>query len=57
MRGLVLGLFGFVGFFAAVSHFVTRIDLMPVFAIALAVNLAIHGAAFVAMRRAGSGNA
>jgi uncharacterized membrane protein (GlpM family) len=57
MRGLVLGLFGFVGFFAAVSFFVTRIDLVPVFAIALGVNLAIHGAAFVALRRAGAGNA
>ncbi len=50
MRGLLLGLFGFVGFFAAVSAVVTRTDLVSAFCIALAVNLLIQGASFLALR-------
>ncbi len=42
---LLLGLFGFVGFFVAVSLLVTRIGLVSAFGIALLVNLLIHGAA------------
>ena len=51
MRGLMLGLFGFAGFFAAVSLLVVRLELPLVFAIALGVNLAIHGAAFLFLHR------
>jgi uncharacterized membrane protein (GlpM family) len=51
MRGLLLGLFGFVGFFATVSLLVTRIGLASTFSIALIVNLVIHGAAYLVLRR------
>lgn len=51
MRGLALGLFGFVGFFAAVSLFVTELALPLAFTIALGVNLAIHGAAYLILHR------
>ena len=47
MRGLLLGLFGFVGFFVAVSLLVTRIGLVSAFGTALLVNLVIHGAAYL----------
>ena len=51
MRGLMLGLFGFTGFFAAVSLLATRVDLPLVFTAALVVNLAIHGAAYLVLHR------
>jgi hypothetical protein len=49
-RGLVLGLFGFVGFFATVALLVTRVGLAGAFAAALAVNLLISAAAYPALR-------
>jgi len=51
MRGLMLGLYGVVGFFSAVSLLVARIGLASAFAVALAVNLLIHGATLVVLRR------
>jgi len=50
MRGLLLGLFGFAGFFATVSLLVTRTDVAIAFAGALAVTLLIQGASFAALR-------
>ena len=50
MRGLLLGLFGFVGFFVAVSLLVTQRGLLSTFGIALLVNLLIHGAAYLVLR-------
>jgi len=51
MRGLLLGLFGFVGFFVAVSLLVTRIGLVSAFGTAHLVNLVIHGDAYLILRR------
>jgi hypothetical protein len=53
LRGLALGLFGFVGFFATVSVLVTRTGLVSTFAAALAVNLLISAGAYPALRRRG----
>jgi hypothetical protein len=50
LRGLLVGLFGFVGFFVTVALLVTRVGLWPTFVTALGVNLAIHGVAYLAMR-------
>lgn len=50
MRGLLLGLFGFIGFFAAVSAVVTRLDLVSAFSVALVVNLLIQGASLLALQ-------
>jgi uncharacterized membrane protein (GlpM family) len=50
MRGLLLGLFGFVGFFAAVWTVVTRMDLVSTFSVALVVNLLIQGASLLTLR-------
>ena len=50
LRGLLIGLFGFVGFFVTIALLVTRVDLWRTFAAALAVNLAIHGVAYLVMR-------
>ena len=50
LRGLLLGLFGFVGFFVTVALLVTRIGLWGTFAAALGVNLAIHGVSYRVMR-------
>ncbi|MFO1314899.1 MAG: hypothetical protein U1F58_04795 [Burkholderiales bacterium] len=51
LRGLLLGLFGFTGFFATISLLVTRVGLPGTFAAALAVNLLISAAAYPALRR------
>ncbi len=51
MRGLLFGLFGFAGFFAAVSMLVVRIGLIGTFCIALATTALIQGATFVVLRR------
>jgi nitrate reductase gamma subunit len=51
MRGLLLGLFGFAGFFATVSLLVTRTDVATAFAGALAVTLLIQGATLLVLRR------
>jgi hypothetical protein len=51
LRGLLLGLFGVVGFFATVSLVVTRIGLASAFTAALVVNLLIHAAAYRALPR------
>lgn len=51
LRGLVLGLFGFVGFFTTVSLLVTRITLPSVFAAALVVDVLISVAAYPVVRR------
>ncbi len=51
MRGLMLGLFGFAGFFVVVSLLITRAGLVVVFTTALVVNLAIHAAAYLILRR------
>jgi hypothetical protein len=52
LRGLLIGLFGFVGFFASVASLVTSVGIASAFAIALGVNLAIHAVAYrVAVRR------
>ena len=51
MRGLLFGLFGFAGFFAAVSMLVVRIGLLGTFCTALAATALIQGATFVALRR------
>jgi len=50
-RGLVLGLFGFVGFFATVSVLVTRVSLASAFVVALAVNLLISAVAYPSLQR------
>ncbi len=50
MRGLLLGLFGFAGFFATVSLLVTRTEPASAFACALVVTLLIQGASFAALR-------
>lgn len=52
MRGLLLGLFGFAGFFATVSLLVTRTDVATAFTAALAVTLLIQGATLLVLRRA-----
>lgn len=49
-RGLVLGLFGFVGFFAIVALLVTRVGLASAFTAALVVNLLISAGAYPALR-------
>lgn len=51
LRGLVLGLFGFVGFFGTVSLLITRVGVATTFVAALAVNLAISAIAYPALRR------
>ncbi len=50
MRGLLLGLFGFAGFFATVSLLVTRTGIATAFTAALVVTLLIQGASFAALR-------
>jgi len=50
LRGLLLGLFGFVGFFATVSVLVTQAGLAATFTAALAVNLVISAAAYPVLR-------
>ena len=50
-RGLALGLFGFVGFFASVSLLVTRVGLATAFLAALVVNLVISVLAYPALRQ------
>ena len=50
-RGLVLGLFGFVGFFAAVALLITRAGLTSAFLAALVVNFVISAVAYPALRR------
>jgi hypothetical protein len=49
-RGLVLGLFGFVGFFATLSLVITRVGLASAFAAALAVNLLIAASVYPILR-------
>ena len=51
MRGLLFGLFGFAGFFAAVSMLVVRIGLVGTFSTALVVTALIQGATFIVLRR------
>jgi len=51
MRGLLFGLFGFAGFFAAVAMLVTRIGLTGAFGIALVATAIIQGTTFVVLRR------
>jgi hypothetical protein len=50
-RGLVLGLFGFIGFFATVSALIMRAGLANAFLAALVVNLVISAVAYPALRR------
>jgi hypothetical protein len=50
MRGLLLGLFGFVGFFVTVFLLVTRTGLATAFGLALLVNLLINGASLMLLR-------
>lgn len=50
-RGLMLGLFGFVAFFAAVSLLITRAGLASAFVAALVVNLVVSALAYPALRR------
>ena len=51
LRGLLLGLFGFVGFFATLSLLVVRSGLAAAFGAALIANLAIHGVAYLVLHR------
>jgi hypothetical protein len=51
LRGFVLGLFGFIGFFATVSLLVTRIGLVSAFTAALVVNILISAGAYPALRQ------
>jgi hypothetical protein len=50
-RGLVLGLFGFVGFFATVSLLIIRVGLANAFVAALVANIVISAVAYPALRR------
>ena len=50
-RSIVLGLFGFVGFFATVSLLITRVGLASTFVAALVVNLVISAVAYPALPR------
>jgi hypothetical protein len=43
LRGLLLGLFGFGGFFFVLGTFIERLGLMLGFAAAIAVALVVHG--------------
>jgi len=51
LRGLLLGLYCFVGFFGVVAALLERAGIALAFAAALAVMLAIQGAALWALRR------
>jgi hypothetical protein len=54
LRGLLLGLFCFVGFFCVLAALLERAGITPAFAAATAVALAIQGAALWALRRHGA---
>ncbi len=53
LRGLLVGLFGTIGFFVAVHTLVEPAGVGPAFAVAVATSLAISG---LALRRVGMGN-
>jgi len=55
LRGLLLGLFAFSGFFLALALTIDRAGIAGGFAIAIAVALAIQGCSLWTMRRAGLG--
>ncbi len=50
LRGLSVGLFGFIGFFAALAPALTRLAIAPAFAIATLVALSIQGVSFGRLR-------
>jgi hypothetical protein len=51
LRGLVLGLFGFAGFFLALAALIERAGVGPAFTVAVAVTLALQAAALWSVRR------
>jgi hypothetical protein len=55
LRGLLLGLFAFAGFFFALGVAIDRMGIAGGFAIAVAVALAIQGGSLWVMRRRGQG--
>lgn len=52
LRGMLLGLFGTIGFYLAVHTFVEQVGIWPTFAAAVATSLAVSG---IALRTAGIG--
>lgn len=52
LHGLLLGLYGFVGFFCVLAALLERVGIAIAFTAAAAVALAIQGAALMALRRA-----
>ncbi len=51
LRGLLLGLFGFAGFFLALAALIERAGIGPAFAAALALTLALQAGALWSVRR------
>jgi len=51
LRGLLVGLFGFIAFFAALTATIERVGIVAAFAAATALAFAIQGATFTVLRR------
>ena len=51
LRGLLIGLFGFAGFFIVLGSLIERTSLLVAFAVAIAITLAIQTASFHLMLR------